>query len=216
MKPRVVCFDLGGVVVRICRSFGEACARAGLPLRDADFMQSEAALEGRRALMHEYQLGVLSSERYFDQLAEATRGRYSADEVRRIHDAWLLDEYPGLPRLVEVLNAFPAITTACLSNTNERHWSDLADGSRGCFPTFSRLERRFASHLVGACKPDPDIYEYAERELGAEPEEILFFDDHVQNVEAARDRGWRAEHIDSERGPAEQMARHLVAHGVPV
>ncbi len=33
-RIRLVCFDLGGVVIRICRTWAEGCAAAGLEVRD--------------------------------------------------------------------------------------------------------------------------------------------------------------------------------------
>ena len=53
-----------------------------------------------------------------------------------------------------------------------------------------------ASHLVGLRKPAKAMYEYVERAAGLAPSGILFFDDVVENVEAARRRGWRAYRID--------------------
>ena len=176
-------------------------------------MSSEAALKARRSPVDAYQRGELSTAEYIARMAEATGGRYSADEVLRIHDAWLAEEYPGVFELVDLLNGTKTVTTACLSNTNERHWTALA-GRAGAFPSVLRLRRLFASHLVGVSKPDPGIYQHAERELGVAGHQILFFDDLASNVEAARRAGWLAERVDPEGSTAEQMKRHLEHHGV--
>lgn len=50
----------------------------------------------------------------------------------------------------------------------------------------------FSSHL-GFRKPDPEFYLSITERLRCEPGEILFFDDTVASVEAARAFGWRAE-----------------------
>lgn len=200
--------------MRICRSFGEACERAGLPVRDPEWMHGAPALDERRALIRSYQSGGMGTEQYLRAMADATGGRYSVEEARQIHDAWLVEEYPGVLALVEALNAAPAITTACLSNTNERHWLALAADDSTAYPSVARLAHRFASHLVRVSKPEPGIYRHAERELGAEASDILFFDDLSANVLAARSLGWRAEVVDPEDSPAEQMARYLERHGI--
>jgi putative hydrolase of the HAD superfamily len=49
----------------------------------------------------------------------------------------------------------------------------------------------FSSH-VKLVKPDPAIFALAARRFGAEPARLVFIDDHLPNVEAARSAGWRA------------------------
>ena len=54
------------------------------------------------------------------------------------------------------------------------------------------------SHEVGLAKPDPAIYELAAHRLGVEAHEVVFLDDVVANVEAARGAGWHAVlHVDT-------------------
>ena len=207
---KVVCFDLGGVLVR----FAEACQRSGVPFRDADWMMTDEALSRRRAIIDSYQRGSLSTPGYFAALAAATEGRYTAVELEQVHDAWLVEEYQGVLDLIGALNEQPDLVTACLSNTNERHWRALAPSAPGSYPSVANLRQRLASHIIGKSKPDPRIYSHAERELGVRGSDILFFDDLATNVNAAREQGWRAERVDPKERTAEQMASHLAAHGV--
>jgi putative hydrolase of the HAD superfamily len=44
-----------------------------------------------------------------------------------------------------------------------------------------------------AIKPEREIFEIASRRFGVPPAELLFFDDHAPNVDAARAAGWQAE-----------------------
>jgi HAD superfamily hydrolase (TIGR01509 family) len=147
-------------------------------------------------------------------MAEAMGGRYTVEEVERVHDAWLVEEYRGVFELIEVLNATPGVETACLSNTNERHWSALAGRARSVFPSVKKLAHRFASHLVRSSKPEAAIYQHAERGLAVDGGEIVFFDDLPANVRAAQAQGWRAELVDPDGAPAEQMVGFLHAHRV--
>jgi putative hydrolase of the HAD superfamily len=60
------------------------------------------------------------------------------------------------------------------------------------------------SHEVGVKKPDPAVYELTRSRLDAEPAEIVFLDDVVANVAAARAVGWHAVlHEETERSIAE-------------
>jgi len=216
---RVVCFDLGGVLVRICRSWDQACEQIGLPCRSPSLLATDAWRTRRKAVADRYQLGELSPSAYHEELSRALEGLYSAAEVERIHDAWTLQEYPGALALVQELNQLARVTTACLSNTNAGHWRRLAneDGSAE-YPSVLELEHRLASHLLGCAKPGAEIYARAQATFfGAEagaPEQILFFDDLQANVEAARAQGWTAFLIDHEGDTVNQMRAHLAYAGL--
>ena len=49
------------------------------------------------------------------------------------------------------------------------------------------------SARVKAIKPEREIFDIAARRFGVPPAELLFFDDHPPNVDAARAAGWQAE-----------------------
>ena len=51
------------------------------------------------------------------------------------------------------------------------------------------------SARVRAVKPDAEIFELTARRFGVPPAELLFFDDHLPNVLAARAAGWQAVHF---------------------
>ncbi len=211
---RVVCFDLGGVLVRICRSWDEACTQAQLPYRSPELLGSEAYRTRRRDVVERYQRGALLCEAYYAELADAVGGAYSTEEVELIHAVWTLQEYPGALELVQALNRMPSVTTACLSNTNAAHWRRLiGEDGRGDYPCVRELRHQLASHLLGCAKPDLEIYERAERQFfgGAAPApaQIIFFDDLAENVAAARARGWTAFQIDHSGDTVGQMREHL-------
>jgi FMN phosphatase YigB (HAD superfamily) len=219
--PTVVCFDLGGVLVRICRSWAEACEQAGLPLRNADWLASGEWRERRKRVVDGYQDGSLSCGAYHRALSESVDGLYSPDEVETIHRAWTLAEYPGVDRLVTELNALDGVHTACLSNTNHAHWQRLDGGDgRGEYPAVQRLTTRLASHRLGLLKPGAAIYEAADQAWGrsadgtppeAVPSRVIFFDDLEDNVTAAREHGWHAHLVDYRGDTAAQM-RELLSH----
>lgn len=214
---RVVCFDLGGVVIRICRTWEEACERAGVDVREPEKFREAELAEQRRLLVEQYQTGALPCEEYWPAIAQATGGLYDADEVRAIHCAWTMDDYPGVAALIDDINVQGAALTACLSNTNPSHWSIMCGGTneqRRASVAIAALRRRLVSHDLKLAKPDNRIYTAAERELGVSGHQIVFFDDLHENVEAARSCGWRAFQIDHTGDTAAQMRRHLHSLGV--
>jgi putative hydrolase of the HAD superfamily len=110
-------------------------------------------------------------------------------------DFW--DEYCGVANdelFAALRRLHGTVALAILSNSG--------DGAR------EEEERRFGfaslfdlvcySHETGFAKPDPRAFETALRHMDAEPAEVLFVDDRVQNVEVARDLGLRAHlHVDN-------------------
>lgn len=216
---RVVCFDLGGVVVRICRTWEEACLRAGIPVRESSRFAAGEFAHKRRAIVDDYQTGRMACDDYWPAIAAATGGLYSPQEVERIHSAWTMEDYPGVADVIDALNRREGVLTACLSNTNPRHWSILRGNqapTHGGSRAISSLRRTLVSHEVGLAKPDPEIYRAAERALDVRPDQILFFDDLSENIEAAAALGWRAVAIDHRRDTAAQMREHLKSYGLIV
>jgi len=63
------------------------------------------------------------------------------------------------------------------------------------------------SSRVKLLKPEPEIYAHAARVFGREPSQLLFLDDHLPNVVAAREAGWQTVHfVDAAQAEAESRA----------
>jgi len=213
----LVCFDLGGVLVRICRSWEEACARAGIDVRRDDAW--ERLRPARRETSRLYGIGGIDCDAYFRGISQAMNGLYRPEEVRRIHGAWTIEDYPAVSEVLTRLNE-AGVRTACLSNTNHSHWARLIhhDGRRDLpgtpeFPVVRLIRERFASHLMGVAKPDPQIYRAFQSAVNVAPEQILFFDDLEENIAAAQQAGWTARPIDHRSDTAPQIESHLNEFG---
>lgn len=211
---RCVCFDWGGIILRHCRSWAEACQYVGIPARPG--MDDPDLLALRRQINHDFQCGRVQERDFFPSIAKATNGIYTAEEVRVIHSGWLIGEYRNVGPLIESLNNRRGIETALLSNTNPAHWRrHLPTNFRPAdFPTISLIKHRHASHLLGCAKPGIDIYRAFEKETGYHGGDILFFDDMAENIDAATRLGWRATLIDHTRETAPQISAILTQHGL--
>ncbi|MFG0252313.1 MAG: HAD-IA family hydrolase [Phycisphaerales bacterium JB038] len=217
---RLVCFDLGGVLVRICRSLQEACDLTGLPYHaEADTPELRQARH-EVALLHT--VGGLEVGTYHARLAELTAGKYSTEELETIDAAWIIDPYPGMEAIARELNALDRLTTGCLSNTTREHWFEMAHVDEANelrpgtprFPAVPLLEHRAASHLMGLAKPGVEIFHAYAREVDIPGPEILFFDDLAENVAGARAAGWNVEQIDFRGDTAAQVRGHLARYGI--
>lgn len=208
--PRIqlVCFDLGGVLLRLCNGWGGALGRAGLTLQIADRVFYE-----RRAFQevnHAFERGEIEQANYADRVAGMTG--LSPNDVLAVLDAWLVEPYPGIDAMLDQLEA-TSVRTACLSNTNQVHWGSFTSPGPLFLPLY-RLDYRFASPFIGHRKPDAAIYRYVQAEAGLPPGAILFFDDTPENVRTATAIGWQAHLIDPLGDPIGQVTQYLRGHRV--
>jgi len=148
------------------------------------------------------------------------RGELSADEVAaRIVERTglaetemraIVDAIPGLLK--------PIAPTVALLDRLRASGLPLYFLSNMPAPYAEHLEREH--HFVGwfhggvfsgrerLSKPDPAIFALAAQRFGAAPEELVFFDDHLPNIAAAREAGWTALHF-VDAGRAEHDLRAL-------
>ena len=207
----LVVFDLGSVLVQATRTWVESAERIGLPLPP----MGVDAFESRLAAFPRRSTGAIDSERYFPLFAEASDGTYTPDDARRISNASLIAEYPGISRIFDALDS-AGVEAAVLSNSNDAEWPRLFPETsvEPEFPTMLRARYRFGSHLMGVLKPDQQAYREVERGTGYSGDRILFFDDREENVEAARLFGWTAEFVDYTGDTAAQILDLLRKHRV--
>ena len=84
-----------------------------------------------------------------------------------------------------------------------RPFADVIEAREPFIPWF---DSGVYSAREGVIKPEPAIYELAARRFGARPDELVFLDDHLPNVLAARQMGWNALHF-SDAATAEAAMR---------
>jgi HAD superfamily hydrolase (TIGR01509 family) len=205
----LVCFDLGGVLIRLCTGWDDACALAGVAAPAC--VREEAVLGEMRRIVVRSETGLIDPQEFAREMAVVT-GLTSA-EIMAICNAWIRGPYPGIVQLLETLERL-AVATACLSNTNSHHWKMMATPGEANYLPLEKLTYRFASQLVGMVKPDAAIYRHVERVTGVAAGEILFFDDSQENVDGAARCGWNAVKIDRDDNPVGQMTEQLRRYGV--
>ncbi len=210
-RGEMVCFDWGGVILRHCRSWEEACRVGGLEMR-AGVMAAEL-VHLRRIATRAFQSGRIGTSEFYDMLALATGGLYSREECIRLHDAWLLDEYEGMGAVIDELHARD-VETALLSNTNESHWKrGFPEAGRADYPTAGKLRHAHASHLMGFAKPQEEIYRAFEDAVGVRGGDIVFFDDLDENLVVAKQLGRKTVLVDHTGDTAKQVRAELTERG---
>lgn len=114
---------------------------------------------------------------------------------------------PGSPELVEQLHA-SGLPLYAITNFGADTWA----GFRPTFPLLDRFGDIVVSGIEKLAKPDPAIYALAAQRFGHAPGAMLFIDDSLPNVIAARDCGWHAHHFTTADGLAADLRdRGLIA-----
>jgi putative hydrolase of the HAD superfamily len=188
---RFLCvFDIGGVVIGLDR-----------PARDALLGGSHNALPEATSRLSElnaqFRLGQITEKAYVEQ-ARAIHA-VSAETLYQAEDAFLVAGDASMMKLVVDLGK--SHRTIAFSNTHVIHWRRVARDllAADAFHAF------YLSHELGLEKPDLISYQAVAEREGYSPENIIFVDDTLANVEAARAAGWR--HCIHHRSPAETIAQ---------
>jgi putative hydrolase of the HAD superfamily len=210
VEVRAVCFDLGGVLARICHTWHDALRSAGLEQK-AEGFDPECKLVDFE-LFEPYQADEVELNRYAAYLGEFLG--VSPEEAVHVHNRIIIEPYPGTESIIASLQQ-AVVTTACMSNTNSLHWGVFMEGVR--FPGVASLEVQVASHLVGVNKPEEDIYREVERLVRCEGPAILYMDDSAEHIEGAKKLGWQAYQIDPHvPTTANQIEEILANHKIPL
>ncbi len=81
--------------------------------------------------------------------------------------------------------------------------------ARQMYDFLGEFDHAVISGHVGAVKPDPRIFEILFERVGRRPEELVFVDDQIRNIEAARALGMAAIYFR----PGVDLERELKARG---
>ena len=194
LKPELLLFDLGGVLVEFAgpKELGQHLRWPSTP---------EVILRRWTECPHtdEFERGKLSPAQWAERFIRDWDVDLAPDDFLTKFTTWSRRVLPGARELLEQLR--PRYRLAALSNSNELHWVRNTNELR----IIELLEFAISSHQLGLCKPHPDIYRAAlDRAKVSSPDAIVFFDDLRANIDAARSAGMRAYQV---RGVEELRAR---------
>jgi epoxide hydrolase-like predicted phosphatase len=181
LKPKVVVFDLGKVLV----DFDYGIAARKLALQSSAPATEIRALIDQSPLLFRYERAGMTTQEFFEEVRQRIEFRGSFEEFAAAF-ADIFTEIPEMTRLHSELRA-RGLPTFVLSNTNEiavRH-------VRRNFPFFAHFTDYIFSFEHAVLKPDPGIYEIVEQRSSCRGSEILFLDDKPENVERGHERGWQ-------------------------
>lgn len=176
-----IIFDLGGVLLNINpQKTIDAFGKLGMPQ-----LVSNSGLSYDHDLFIRMEQGQVSPEEFRNGVQELLHQPVSDDLIDEAWTAMLLD-FPAIrAELVKRLsNEFKVYL---FSNTNAIHVKKYHSNFRNQhgFEVSPLFEKDFYSNEIGFRKPSSESFQEIIRLSGINPEESLFIDDSLQNVQAA-------------------------------
>ena len=177
-------FDYGGVLAHHQTDADQArlAEIAGIP--------RERFTELYWSCRPDYDRGVISGEEYWQSIARRAGTTLAEDALEQLaqfdNQSWMqfdsvvwdwIDQLRAAGKRVAMLSNMP------------RELGEALRSSTSKLDTFDHLTLSYEVHAV---KPDPVIYEHCLEGLGMSPEQTLFFDDRIANIQGAESLGIRS------------------------
>lgn len=189
-----IIFDLGGVILNIdIEGTFEKFKQIGLDLtKDAlDTLKNND-------FFNAFERGESTPEEFRSQLNKLANTSVSDKEFDDVWNSMILDYPKGNIKILEKLKM--KYRTFLMSNTNKIHfdfYSQQLHQNFGYQYLDELFEKAYYSHTSGMRKPEARFFEHILNENGLKPEETLFVDDFIENIQAAKDLGIQTYHISN-------------------
>lgn len=136
---------------------------------------------------HDYDLGVLTGEKYWHAVAGDVSQSLDANTlealIRADNELWTQPNQPMIDWATALQSS--GVRTGILSNLGDA----MEAGVLARCPWLAAFGHHTFSHRLGIAKPDLAIYRHAAEGLGVSPSRVLFIDDREDNIQGARDAG---------------------------
>jgi putative hydrolase of the HAD superfamily len=177
---RCVAFDLDGVLIPSGPSF--------------EYFEIEHKITPahfREFFRGSYQLAMLGKVDLFEILPPFLEMWKWNDTVEEFASVWFDSCAEADPAAVEIVRVLRAHGVICYAASNQDNRRAMFLNSLKWLHTL--FDRCFYSCHLGVKKPSVGYFDVIQREAAHLPEEMLFVDDNLENVEGARKCGWSAE-----------------------
>ncbi len=180
--PSLLLFDLGGVLVE-SSVFEHLRRLLAEPRQDQDIKERWLF----SPCVRQFERGEISADEFAKAFVAEWRLELTPKAFIRAFSSWPRKFYPGARETIQQLRK--TYRVGCLSNSNPLHFMQF-DGVEEVF------DIGLFSHLIGAIKPDREIFTLAISKCDVEPADIYFFDDCMANVRTAQSTGINAFCVD--------------------
>ncbi|MGN6540514.1 MAG: HAD family hydrolase [Ginsengibacter sp.] len=191
-KFKNIIFDLGGVILDVDYNLTRT-AFEKLGVTHFDEMYSQANAD---KLFQKLETGEITDDVFYKEFNRCTGLQLSDEEIRKAWDAMLL-YFRG--KSLEFLERIrPRYKTYLLSNTNYVHiaaFKQTLHQQIGVRTLEEYFDEAFYSCEIGLRKPDAACYEWVLKNLKIQPDETLFIDDSLHNIQGAKKAGLQTIHL---------------------
>ena len=185
-NKKTIIFDFGNVFIDLDYP---KCFAQFLDVLKVDF--SEGLSDKTKAHLFKYERGKINTEGFLWHLQQYN----PSAEIREVIAAWnsLLSPLP-IARFEMLPTLRDRYNIVMLSNINDMHIEHIHRDlkNRLAIDDFHEqyFDKVYYSCRIGMRKPDSEIYEYVQNDLGVVANDILFIDDMASNIEACKNAGW--------------------------
>jgi putative hydrolase of the HAD superfamily len=181
-KYSVIVFDLGNVLVPFDYTNSIEKLEATEKNLGKKFWEF---YKGNYDIHRQFERGKISKEKFIDLMLASIENKIDSETFCKYYAKIFTVNEDVVSLLPELKKNYLLVL---LSNTNCIHheygWKD--------FEFLKYFDKQILSHLVGAVKPEENIYKEVESFTGKPPEEHIFIDDIAEYTEKAKSRGWDA------------------------
>jgi epoxide hydrolase-like predicted phosphatase len=198
MSIRAVFFDLGGVLLRTEFQAPRQQLAERLGMEYDDLVKFVFDSDSH----HKATTGDISSDEHWDLVMK--RLKRPASELVAIRDEFFAGDILDRTLLEYLRSLRGKYKTGLISNA----WDDLRD-----FIVREKFDDAFdkliISSEVGAAKPEPKIFQIALEQVGVKPNEAVFVDDFLINVEGCEKVGMKGIHFKDPESTLQQLKELL-------
>ncbi len=203
MALKAIIFDFGGVLYKLPDRTWIRRWKKLLNLKDEDALMTLIASPNESELMMDVLTGRVPEEEMWAGLAK--RFHIRPEMLNRIRRMTMSKKSLNRELADYLFSLRGRFTTVILSNAGT--------ASRALFTDefgFDKItDLMVISAEEGVAKPDEKIYRLTLDRLGIEPDEALFLDDMIENVESARALGMHAVHFENNEQAMEEVGRMI-------
>ncbi|MEW6086187.1 MAG: HAD family phosphatase [Chloroflexota bacterium] len=201
MTIRAVFFDLGGVIVRTEYQAPRQrlAEQFGMDYEDIEKVVFGGGPNGSSARAT---VGEISEEEHWQNVMKVLK--LPVSEAERVKHEFFGGDVIDRNLLEFLRSLKPQYKIGAISNA----WSGLRKFmEREKFADV--FDAIIISAEVGAAKPDPKIYQIALERLQVKPNEAVFVDDFIENIEACEKLGMRGIHFTESESALKQLKSSL-------
>lgn len=181
-------FDLGGVVIEI--DFDRVFSHWALySNQNIEFIKSRFAFDSN---YERHERGEIEASEYFTSLRRTMGINITDKELIAGWNSIFVGEIPGVAAMLSDVRE--KLSIYAFTNSNLTHQLEWSKNYKHILNLFRDV---FMSFEIGHRKPEPAAFKTVSRKIDVKLENILLFDDTLENIAGAKKIGMQAVHVTS-------------------